>query len=372
MQGGRVFTADVADATPKIRQIAQLSHPCHVEPCDLDGDGATDLVVAELGSFRAMDHTRGQVVWLRSTGAEYEKVVLASGLGRVADVRPADFDGDGDEDLVVAVFGYSRTGKLLLLRNAGVPTGRPRFEMEVVDPRPGTIHVPILDLNRDGTLDFVSLISQEYESVAAFFNLGDGRFRIQTLWSGPDPTFGSTGIQVIDLDQDGDQDILLTNGDTFDDQYLKPSHGVHWLENLGGSRFAYHRIAHMAGVHRALAGDVDRDGDLDIVAVAWLHDQLYPVSAAVQSRTSVLFLEQTSPGVFVRHSMEMGYPCHAALELADFDGDGDLDIAVGWMLSKKWKRVRRWLTVWRNQAGEATEHRPQGVEGVEGGRSASP
>ncbi|NOX53990.1 MAG: VCBS repeat-containing protein [Planctomycetes bacterium] len=262
MQGGRVFTADVTGATPKIRQIAKLSHPCHVEPCDLDRDGCIDLVVAELGSFRAMDHARGQVVWLRSRGdaSGYEEVVLASGLGRVADVRPADFDGDGDLDLIVAVFGYSKTGKLVLLRNTGRSDGLPQFRMERVDPRPGGIHVPPCDLNGDGRLDFVALISQEYECVTAFLNSGVARFRMQTLWAGPDPTFGSTGIQLVDLDRDGDEDILLTNGDTFDDQYLKPSHGVQWLENLGDLRFMYRRIADMAGVHRALAGDLDQSG----------------------------------------------------------------------------------------------------------------
>jgi hypothetical protein len=40
--------------------------------------------------------------------------------------------------------------------------------------------------------------------------------------------FGLTGIQLVDLDRDGNIDILLTNGDSFDDQYAKPSHGVQW------------------------------------------------------------------------------------------------------------------------------------------------
>ena len=55
-------------------------------------------------------------MWLRG-GAEDDEsvVVLLDGLGRVADVQPADFDRDGDLDLVVAEFGWRETGRLLML-----------------------------------------------------------------------------------------------------------------------------------------------------------------------------------------------------------------------------------------------------------------
>ena len=351
MKRGGVFALDLRDRHSRLRTLTQLENPCHVEPCDLDGDGAVDLVVAELGSFRASDHDRGKVVWLRRRDSvdDYEKIVLASGLGRIADVRPADFDGDGDVDLVVAEFGHRKTGKIFLFRNMTEASDRPHFEIEVVDSRPGPIHVPVHDLNGDGHPDFFALVSQEYECVAAFLNQGNAQFRMQTLWAAPDPTFGSTGIQLVDLDKDGDMDVLYTNGDTFDEQYIKPTHGIQWLENLGGQQFAYRRLTDMPGVHRALAGDIDLDGDLDIIASSWLHDQLYPENAASRPMASIVCLEQTSAGVFAHHTLEVGFPCHAALELADFDNDGDLDFAVGWQLSEKWRHLSHWLTVWWNQ-----------------------
>ena len=71
----------------------------------------------------------------------------------------------------------------------------------------------------------------------------------------------------VDMDQDGALDILFTNGDTFDDQYVKPSHGVQWLKNLGDQQYAYHRLTDLPGAHAARAGDFDLDGDLDLVAV---------------------------------------------------------------------------------------------------------
>lgn len=348
---GSVATVDLRDRYPRPRLLARLKNPCHVEPCDLDEDGEIDLLVAELGSLFPSDHDRGQVVWLRrqKTLDSYEKIVLASGLGRVADVRPADLDGDGDTDLVVAVFGNYTTGKTVLLRNNGTSADGAQFELEVLDDRPGTIHVPLYDLNQDGRLDCVTLRSQEFECVEAFINQGNAQFQPQTLWAAPDPTFGSTGIELVDLDQDGDMDVLYTNGDNFDDQYVKPSHGVGWIENLGRQEFAYRRLTDLPGAHRALAGDIDLDGDLDIIAVAWLHDQMLPTSAASTRMASIVCLEQTSPRSFVRHTLEMRPQCYATFELADFDDDGDLDFAVGLQLSEKWRHLSHSLTIWWNQ-----------------------
>ncbi len=351
MRHGGVTAVDLRDRQRRPEVLARLDNPCHVEPCDLDGDQAIDLIVADLGSFFPDDHDRGRVVWLRreESGRSFEAVVVASGLGRVCDARPADFDADGDLDLIVAEFGWHKTGSIVLLKNVAGPGRRPRFKPEELDPRPGAIHVPVDDFNHDGRLDFMALVSQEYESVDAFLGQGDGRFVVQNLWTGPDLTFGSSGIELLDVDQDGDTDVLYTNGDAFDNNYASPTHGVQWLENLGGLQFAYHRLTDMPGVHRALAGDVDLDGDLDVVASAFLPHQLLPPSLAARPLASILCLEQTSPGVFVRHTLETGFPHYAALETADFDDDGDLDFAVGPHMVRALE-MPHWLAVWWNQA----------------------
>ena len=352
MRQGTVVAIDLADRARRSRILARLNHPGHVEPCDLDGDGAIDLVVADLGSAGAVDHDRGRIVWLRRGDAlgTYREVVIASKLGRVCDVRPADVDGDGDLDLVVADFGAYRTGAILLLRNVSEDGEGVRFEPEEIDCRPGAIHVPVHDFNRDGHPDFVALVSQEYECVEAFINQGDGQFRLQTLWPGPDPAFGSSGMELTDLDQDGDMDVLYTNGDSFDDNYVKPSHGVQWLENLGDLEFAYHRLIDLPGAYRALPGDIDLDGDLDVVAVVWVEPKARFVNSAVKRWASLVCLEQTSPGKFVRHTLERDFPWYATMEIADFDGDGDLDLALGSHSREPTLRLPHWLAVWWNQA----------------------
>jgi len=352
MRLGFVGAVDLADPNPVPTPLVLLNNPCHAEPCDLDGDQLVDLIVADQGGYMAYDHDRGRIVWLRGReGGNFEEVVLASGLARVADVRPADFDGDGDLDLVVAEFGWYRTGRILMLRNATVSWSEPIFQIEEIDDRPGAIHVPVHDFDGDGRPDFAALVSQEYESVDMFINQGEGRFHRHGLWAGPDLTFGSSGIELVDLDVDGDMDVVYTNGDAWDNEYASPWHGVQWLENRGDLQFVYHRLTDMPGACRALAGDVDLDGDLDIVAVAWLPPDVKPPSVKASGLASVICLEQTEGGVFVRHTLERESAYYAAMEMADFDGDGDLDFVTGpGPQVTDARREQHWLAVWRNEA----------------------
>src|SRR5439155_3141903 len=162
---------------PTWRVLAKLPVPAHAEVIDLDGDGNLDLIVACLGSFEPTDSRTGSVVWLRgSADGAFTAIPLLEGLGRVADVQAADFNRDGKLDLVVAVFGWRKTGEVLYLENRTTDWSRPEFVPTPIDDRHGAIHVPVVDLNRDGRPDFVALISQEHETVVAYVNQGDGTF----------------------------------------------------------------------------------------------------------------------------------------------------------------------------------------------------
>lgn len=346
MRSGEIRMVAPDQSLDKCELLTTCSHPAHIEPCDLNGDGDLELVIAELGSLQSGDHARGAVIWLQRVDDQWKQRLLLTGIGRVADVQVADFDKDGDQDLLVAEFGHFRTGRIVLLENESLINGVPKFRVHVLDERHGTIHVPVADLNRDGHLDFVALISQEYEVVEAFLNRGDGTFRREPIFSGHDPAFGSSGIQIVDLDGDNDLDVLYSNGDTFGSEHLKPYHGIYWLENPEEFPFKDHLLANMVGVQKAVAGDVDSDGDLDVVAAGLMPKNLL-VSPKLQSHDSLIWLEQTTPGTFVRHGLERAQFYHAGLELADFDRDGDVDIAVGNMHREDGPR-QPWLTVWKN------------------------
>jgi hypothetical protein len=231
------------------------------------------------------------------------------------------------------------------------PGQRPGFEPEELDPRTGTIHVPVVDINGDGRPDFLALVSNESETVEAFLNQGNGKFHRQTLWRAPDLTFGSQGIEVVDLNGDGKMDVLYANGDAFDNRYVSPWHGVQWIENLGKMQFKYHRLTDMPGATVALAGDFDGNGLLDVLVVSYLPFNVICDPEAARQFASIVLLEQVSPGRFVRHTLERGLACHAAVVVGDFNGDGRLDFAVGTHMTGLHGRElgRTWLTVWWNQ-----------------------
>jgi hypothetical protein len=300
------------------------------EVVDLDGDGIKDIVLACLGSFLATDDRVGSVVFLKGAkDGTFQAVTLLDGIGRVADVRAADFNGDGKLDLVVAVFGWRQTGEILYLENRTTDWSRPAFVPHVLDRRHGTTHVPVADLNGDGKPDFVALITQEHEAVVAFVNEGAGQFKQQTIWAAPHPAFGCNGLQLDDLDGDGDLDIVVTNGDALDAPYLlKPYHGVQRLDNQGGLKFPPHRLMDLYGGGSPVVADLDGDGRRDLLVGCFLPAAYYPQRGALK-HSSLVWLQQSAQGHFVPHSLETSAYDHLTCAVGDVDGDGRPDLAVG-------------------------------------------
>jgi hypothetical protein len=355
MRQGLVFTGSPTKPGGALSNIASIPHPAHVTLADVDRDGIQDLLVADLGEFFPADHDKGAVIWLRGLPTGKYGAFWLDGWPRVADVETADFNGDGQNDLLVAAFGWRRTGEIAIMENRTTPSPQPMPTKHTIDPRSGGIHALPVDLNHDGKMDIVALLAQEHETVMAYINKGTGDFSFEqkVIYAAPHPNWGSSGIQLVDLDKDGDLDVLLTHGDTFDDGLVKPYHGIQWLENTGTYPYVEHTIAQMPGVHRAEAADLDGDGDLDIVACALLAG-----GSDVDEKTlpALVWLEQTKPGIFVRHTIEMGIPRHGTLDLGDIDNDGDIDIVVGNFAIDK--PANAWVDVWTNQIKKPGVSRP--------------
>jgi hypothetical protein len=324
-------------------------NPSHTEMVDLDGDGVKDILVANLGNFLPVDWRVGSVLWLRGgKDGRFTPITLFDGVGRVADVQAAHFFGTDKLDLIVAVFGWNMIGEIILLENQTTDWQHPKFIPHVLDQRHGTIHVPVADLNGDGKPDFVALISQEHETVVAFLNEGNGHFRKETIFKGPHPAYGSSGIQLVDLDGDGNLDVLYTNGDVLDKPYLlKPYHSIQWLRNPGNGTFPWehHPITPMYGVHRAVAADFTGTGRKDVVAVGYLPVESFPQRKEL-NLDGIIYLEKTGPHTFARHSLETITCDHVTCAAGDIYGSGRIDLVTGNFTSAK--EVDQAITIWRN------------------------
>jgi hypothetical protein len=175
---------------------------------DLDGDGDADLILGtwrdELRYFHNDGDGRG--------GARFVLVDSAFvRLTRGSNATPTlgDLDGDGDLDLLVG----ESSGTINYYENVGGPTA-PRFELvsdEWGDVRVERRSAPALaDWDGDGDLDL--LVGTEREGVLVYMNVGDARsprFAAPMLLLSPSQTSAYSVPLPADLDGDGDLDLLL-------------------------------------------------------------------------------------------------------------------------------------------------------------------
>lgn len=262
------------------RSLAKdLPAPVHVEATDMDGDGDLDLLVSCMGQVFPSNDLIGSVIILENKGAEsFSRRDIVTDTYRVTDVRASDLNGDGKLDLVVGKFGYQQ-GEITWLENQGSW----QFESRELCSLPGTVNVCIEDLNGDGTPDIAAIVSQQYEEIHLYENDGKGSFSDRIIFGSTNEDFGSSGISLYDVNQDGFTDILYTNGDGFDyaEPGSRPWHGVQWLENDGKGNFKYHRIADFPGAYSPVGSDLDNDGDIDIVCVSGFNNWSDPQSVSL-------------------------------------------------------------------------------------------
>ena len=322
---------------------------------DFDGDGDLDLYLVqgtELPGFVATAPLRCALLRNdgvgRAAGGRFVDVTESAGVGgngcHGMAAAAADFDGDGRTDLYVTCFGPN-----VLYRNRGDGT------FEDVTARAGTAdgdryHSSCAwgDFDGDGDLDLYVVGYVDYRvddgkvcgdvargeawrtychpdmyagiDDAVYRNDGDGRFTDVTAQAGPAGRGGKgLGVCCADFDGDGDLDLFVANDS--DPNFL-------W-RNDGGMRFT--EVASAWGVDfngegrtqscmGAAFGDVDADLDFDLFTVnlsneyntLWLleggqyRDRSYASGLAAPSMPHVGF----------------------GVVLADFDNDGDLDVAV--------------------------------------------
>lgn len=352
MRSGEIRRWRIAADVAVSGVFASGGHPCRLTPLP----GRSDAwFVADLGSYMPEDHDFGGVSLLvgpdgagASSGERDVAVAgtltpLRTGLSRVVEARPFDFDGEGPLDLLVVEFGWRRTGALRVLLGAGEggePTGQ-----RVLDPRHGCLAARVADFDGDGADDVVAVFAQEHETVDVWYRRGPGDFDHRQIHRFPDPSWGSSGLDVADIDGDGDPDILHCNGDTMDSGLPRPTHGVRVLVNEGGKAFENREIATIPGVSQATAADLDGDGDLDVVACAFL-----PSDGGRPAGTfeALVWIEQTEDG-WRPHTIERDRCEHAAFALADVDADGRTDIVAGVFQADAKASAGPLVRVWLNR-----------------------
>jgi hypothetical protein len=233
-----------------------------------------------------------------------------------------DVDEDGELDLLVVGFGDGKKGRVLL-RWGGERVDSSRDS--VLIDYSGAVAAEILDVNMDGQLDVLVLTSQAQQELLLFAGGGNRKFDRKVLrkeFAG----FGFNHFSLSDFNKDGLVDILLSNGNNMEMEYapLKPYHGVRILENRGEGKFVERFFSPIYGATKALAADFDSDGDLDIAVIAY-----YPDWGVAVPETFV-YLECQGGYQYKPQVLAAGdWGRWITMAVGDLDGDQDDDIILG-------------------------------------------
>ena len=329
--------------------IANGKNLCRINVCDWNKDGFNDYLIGEIGSTIISDLKLGCVsLLIGKPDGSVDRHVIAEDLARTVEAVPFDYDEDGDLDVLVAEFGWNRSGGFRLLRNQtppNTPVDALRFNEEILDPRHGILAIQIADMDGDSRMDIVTAYGQEYETVEILFNRAPGEYEKKVIARMPDPSYNSSAILVSDLDGDGNLDVIHTCGDIFDSFIPKPFHGLRWIRNLGNGEWERRELGMLIGAMQPAVADFDGDGDLDIAVAG-----LFPNSETISEKSSydsVCWWEQKENLEFVRHSIERDHCLHATCTTADVDGDGRIDLIVGEWADKNAKGALR--VFWNRQ-----------------------
>jgi len=270
---------------------------------DMDGDGDLDLYVANYLKFSYDTHVTTMadgyptyvnprhypplpaLLYRNNGDGTFTDVSEISGVGRHAGYGMgticADYDNDGDTDILVANDVFEN----FLFRN----DGRGRFEEVGLvagfaykgngDPS-ASMGIDGGDYDNDGWLDFF-VTSYQNDLTVLYRNLGDGTFQDVTTKTGAGAGTWSKvtwGTTLADFDNDGDRDIFIACGhlqdnvDKYDDVTSYDERNI-LLENMGNGRFVDVSDTSGDGLKVKLSSrgagfdDLDNDGDLDVVVL---------------------------------------------------------------------------------------------------------
>ncbi|MEM9996753.1 MAG: T9SS type A sorting domain-containing protein [Bacteroidota bacterium] len=266
---------------------------------DFDGDGRIDVAV-----FNADDDQI--TVSFNQGGSLSAASAVASGVDGIDDLVAADLNGDGRLDLIADL-----RDELVFFPNDG--SGGFGAAQRIAGI--GANGIAAADLTGDGRPDVLANSFAD-DGVVFFENDGTGTFTKRTV--GTTDNLGGNDVATGDLDGDGDADVIATIGEG-----LTGDGRVVWFRNDGSGSFGAAQFVAdgILAAQEAVAADLDGDGDLDVAAVG---------GTSLRAQGDVVVATNDGTGSF-GPTQELSTSLSRPLSIAagDVDGDGDADVVVG-------------------------------------------
>lgn len=295
------------------------------QPVRLERHAIGDINRDKLPDVVIVDNMKNDIRWFENPGKDaigkpwkLHRLTASNEVPGCYDVALADFDGDGDLDAASSCYYGSRFDWFENIGSPGAGTEWKRHELEADIGETRTIAVG--DFNNDGKPDL----------------LGSARTGNQVVWyqnparpaaeAWPKTAIDSKTVapmhgHPVDLDRDGDLDVIMSFGHAA--PVDSDSHQITWYENVGrpGDGTAWKKRVvnnEFPNAIEVVAGDLDGDDDLDLVATSW------------SGYGQIAWFENTGDpkADWKMHPIKQNWCNAITVVLADFDRDGRLDIAA--------------------------------------------
>ncbi len=301
---------------------------------DINQDGRPDVVIVENSS--------GDLRWLENPGAARIREVwtphflaLSSNVPGAYDVDVGDIDGDGRPDVVASSW---RLGNMFTVHRNPGPQGTEETrwpQAPIAENLLETRMIRLGDMDGDGDLDAVGTATRS--GLVLWLENPGRQTRLPWTQHYIDLAPRAAHGQIVDMDKDGDPDVVLASGfahDLVPSERMPVRQEVVWYENTGrGSSWTKHVVDQsFEQAFEAVAADFDGDGDMDITATAWLAGQ----------GAALVWYESDGKGGWTRHGLKGDWPRAVQVVTADLNGDGRTDIIA---CAEGNTRELRW---WRN------------------------
>lgn len=234
---------------------------------DYDNDGDLDLIVLFLDA---------PVRLYRNTPSGFENVADGLGLptdgGNPRSVAWGDYDGDGDLDVYIGYSGPGPANRLLRNNLSDNAKGFTEIgEAAGVAVRGATRQVNFVDYDADGDLD---LYVAQRAGMNRLLQNNAGIFTDVTIATGIFEPRRTVGACWFDMDADGDLDLFTTNQNGDRDGMFRNDDGMFSDVAIELDMDSHRRPLADGGVGCAVT-DFDTDGDLDLYVAAYGDDMLY-------------------------------------------------------------------------------------------------
>jgi hypothetical protein len=327
----------------RIFQPEDFAEKGHVSFGDYDNDGYDDII------------TDGPTLYHNKGNGTFEDATMGSGIGAMAVAASGgvwgDYDNDGCLDLLLYVESYASGDSLLHSNCDGtftdVTAGSGIVDYQTYndcgDPkntRSPTAAAGFIDIDADGKLDlylsnFICWEKETYYSDSVFHNLGGGKFEDWSAQHGfSAKKTASRGANPVDHDGDGDVDLFVNNY-RLQANFFFDNNGDGTVTEkaaalgLAGQKKGINYFGHTIG---GAWGDIDNDGDFDLIAANLAHPRFFDISDKTQvlihgasNNYADIAGDWTSPA----SAAGLRYQeTHSVPALADFDHDGNLDLVI--------------------------------------------